>query len=104
VGIASDAVESVLSDDSPGERLDEWKDYSRHDIFHLYVMYRPTGGIWVPLREAQWDWSAHASMDDQGVWSLGLAGRGYQQLGSDCTTPPDWEGHFLDYTDIYIPA
>jgi len=67
---------------------------SASDTFTTWIMYKPTGGVWVPLQKYSWTWSA------QLTWSVNhwnitaafpkTAGAGPNYTPQDTTDPPQW--------------
>ena len=43
--------------------------YTVKDSFSMYLMYRPTGGIWAPFRQFNWGWEGTATNGTAG-WGL----------------------------------
>ena len=68
--------------DSPGELLRiGCVKTERADMFSMWMMYTPPGGIWVPLREVDWHWSGSAT-NTAGAWTI---------VSSDNGVDPDFE-------------
>jgi hypothetical protein len=59
------------SSDSPLTPLNDGEDGTYRREFHArdFLMYRPSGGIWVPLRQTRWGWAGafHASDNGNGT-------------------------------------
>ncbi len=89
--IDDNATVSFQSDDTPGAALFGYNYYYCSDQFEDYLMYRPTGGIWVTLKVSYWSWDGTAVMNlETGHWAC--TGFGYSfGPSSDSTELPIWE-------------
>jgi hypothetical protein len=52
------------------------------DVFEMWMMFKPNGGQWVPLRAVNWSWSGSATNGPSG-WSL--------QSGTNSINPTDFD-------------
>jgi hypothetical protein len=65
-----------------------WTKAYATDILTTYVMYRPTGGVWVPLQRLDWYW--HGDADNSlGYWSA-TGTTNVPNQASNTDTPPQW--------------
>ncbi len=48
---------SVGAAGSPQPNTNSYTQRSASDAFTTYVMYQPSGGVWVPLEKISWMWS-----------------------------------------------
>jgi len=64
------------------------------DSFCVYLMYRPDGGIWVPLKQANWGWSAVVTRRGDQYYDLYPAKVEPQvkASGKRSTKYPTWSG------------
>jgi hypothetical protein len=59
---------SASTRDSPAQQLNSpYDSYTRADTFTMFLMFQPTGGIFVPIRLVNWSWSGAASLSG-GTW------------------------------------
>ena len=65
-----------------------WTKAYANDIFTTYLMYRPIGGVWVPIQRLDWGW--HGDADNSlGYWSA--TGDDFMgPHGSNTSDPPRW--------------
>jgi hypothetical protein len=76
---ASHAPAITTLNDHPGLGLRNLVGATVTDSFNDYFMYRPNGGIWVPLGILSWGWNvnaAHAAAQQN--WLVGQDGWSYQ--------------------------
>ena len=61
--------------DSPGVSLNNppYIEVKANESFTTFLMYMPQNGIWAPLYQIQWGWSADAALKS-GAWSLNSSG------------------------------
>ena len=97
-GYTWDVSNTGYSGDSPAQLyttgdLDgggtNWYEATANDFFTTWIMYRPGGGVWVPLQKIDWSWDGNATKDTSGHWSVvGVA----NATASATTTndPPQW--------------
>ena len=101
-------ITSGFFKDSPGMYVSipaknySLKSASIDDQFTFYLMFQPwqtTGtNIWVTLREVHWSWSAAATKDYEGYWSLDS---GYPVLSVD---PPSYDSTYQPtWTRMVLP-
>lgn len=81
--------------DSPGNSVNGTQSTSFSDSFQLYLVYRPSGGIWVTLSKMNWSASASSSYDTTTAQHQVNAGAspsssGTGPSGSNSTELPDW--------------
>ncbi|MGA2061286.1 MAG: hypothetical protein ABSG67_12440 [Thermoguttaceae bacterium] len=100
VSVGSNATGNITGNDSPTSPLDNsLKTFSRNDAYDLYLMYKPTGGIWVTLSVLHWAWAGSATKNSQtGSWSLDSGSACYSiDTSIDSTLLPEWNdyGHNL---------
>jgi hypothetical protein len=97
--IGSNDTKTHSRNDTPGNILtqNDMKT-SADDNFELYLMYRPTGGIWVTLRKLEWHWKGSASKDVAGNWTLdsGSTSASVDPGSSDSTELPEWDNYFTN--------
>lgn len=66
-----------------------WTKAYGNDIFTTYLMYRPGGGVWVPIQRLDWGWSGNAD-NSLGYWSA--TGSDFMAPnGSNTDDPPQWD-------------
>lgn len=62
------------------------------DSYKSYLVYKPSGGIWVPLSVVKWDWSATASEPDPATNCVDdVPGTASTPQTSDAQIPPMWK-------------
>jgi hypothetical protein len=63
--------DGVNASDSPSISLQNppYVEVTRSDTFSTFLMYMPSGGIWVPLYQINWGWSGDAVFNGA-IWSL----------------------------------
>lgn len=57
--------------------------------YQMFLMFQPSGGIRVPLKLAEWNWSGTGNADTNGVWTLGST-NAPPPSGGDTTIFPVW--------------
>ena len=79
-------------DDSPS--LTAGDKSSRADNFTLYLMYKPTGGIWVTLQKVNWWWYYKGS-NQFGLWTWGDKGNSTtpQMHVVSASDLPEWDNY-----------
>lgn len=60
----------AFDDDSPDHPIDEKTYILRQDMFQTYLIFQPTGGIYVTLARLDWFWMAEAEKDASGNWTI----------------------------------
>jgi hypothetical protein len=96
--------------DAPAEPLDNstnsvWKTVSTSDNFTMWLMFKPAGGQWVPLRSVTWTWAGTAILNavptNGNYWSLtGSSNGNATPNDSDSTTYPQWNDNITNHTTI----
>ncbi len=95
----------IRSNDSPGAALFPATYFTtpdslnRVDSFTLTLIFKPSGGIWVPLGQLPWSWSGTA-VYAAGAWTLQS---GTQSVGSysTSTTFPSWTHNVTEVLGKY---
>jgi len=96
---------SLTSNDSPTGPLFN-DESSRHVAygFKTYLMYQPSGGIWVPLSEFDWNigadfvQSTNAGGALNGVWqSQNVSEPNSDLTGKPPAGEPTWQGYFTGF-------
>ncbi len=82
------------ADDLDGGGTD-WYESSAADSFSTWVMYRPPGGVWVPLQKLDWSWSGIAEKDIYGHWSA-AGSASAPQSATNSSDPPQWNSVVTD--------
>jgi hypothetical protein len=80
------------TEDSPGSILEsDQTTQNVSDSFQMWLMFRPPGGIWIPLRVVSWGWSASARQDGSGCsgWTIVSSSKTAVSV-SDTTEHPRW--------------
>ena len=76
--------------DSPSIGLQNITQVTISESFETWLMYRPPGGVWVPIQHYTWSWSGSASYDSStGTWS-GRGPRVDDATGKDTDDHPEW--------------
>lgn len=66
------------------------------DSMEMWLMFKPTGGQWVPLRAVNWSWSGSAT-NNTGTWTLESGSTHSVNPSSfDTTTYPQWNNNVTD--------
>ena len=65
----------------------DWYDSIAKDAFSTWVMYKPDGGIWVPLLKLDWGWNGEASKSN-GSWLV--TGTAPPPTQTVANTPQKW--------------
>ncbi|HEU6447731.1 MAG TPA: hypothetical protein VFV23_04765 [Verrucomicrobiae bacterium] len=65
----SATTESVTVDSPEEPLLRGRNEVTANDSFKMWLMFKPTGGNWIPLRIVNWNWSGIASLSGSN-WSL----------------------------------
>ena len=94
--------EGGATSDSPGQPLLGVGDIVA-DSFQMWLMYRPLGGNWVPLRIASWSWGG------SGIPNFTAGSNGWSLAGpyatltpeADTTTYPVWTSNSA--SDVFTP-
>jgi hypothetical protein len=102
--LATNALDTVypgsLSDsdqDSPSKLLNYYQYASVSDSFTIWLLYKPTGGQWVPLRQMDWHWSATATLNGTN-WSLINPSQPIPNSDYEATDYPKWTNNITDFS------
>jgi hypothetical protein len=101
---------TLTSEDSPSSALGSSgsmlskRSVNIDETYRMYVMFRPTGGIWVALGEIVWRWHASAAYDDptyKFVLTVGVGSSENTHLTDSAVFArmPLWQGNADDYLD-----
>ena len=94
--------------DAPDELLDNasnsvWKTVIISDKFTTWLMFKPSGGGWVPLENISWNWGGTATLNavpiNGNYWSLTAPTNGVS-TNSDSFAYPTWSSNIQDHTAI----
>jgi hypothetical protein len=106
------SVSSSEAIDAPAESLDNstnsvWKTVSTSDNFTMWLMFKPAGGQWVPLKGVTWTWAGTAILNaiptNGNYWSLtGSSNGNATPTNSDSTTYPQWNDNIVNHTTIIL--
>ena len=89
------------TDDSPSVGTDGALAVSDNQISEMWLMFRPEGGQWVPLRIVEWNWLGSATNSASG-WVLTDSSHSNNPPDSDAgTTYPIWTDNALDTNAFY---
>jgi len=85
--------------DAPGSTLTtNISQQNDSENFKTYLMYQPTGGIWVTLESMTWSWSGAATKGSGNVWTLNSgSSHSTNPSGSSDTTLPVWNNNISSY-------
>ena len=92
--------------DSPGIELSGFGAfYSTINSFHTYLLFQPSGGKMVPLKEADWSWGGNATLVDDTVsppiyQKASPASNPSASIGSDYLNHPVWTNNVFPITVI----
>jgi len=84
---------SIAASDNGGNN---WYDAFDSDTFTTWLMYKPAGGVWVPLQRVDWSWTGHVVKNKAtGMWNSATNGAqpvtgNTSNPGIDVDTPPQW--------------
>ncbi len=80
--------DTVTANDGGGS---DWYQVTASDQFTTWLMYRPSGGVWVPLQKYSWSWSGTMTKGTAG-WSLQSSSptSAATQSASVTDNPPSW--------------
>jgi hypothetical protein len=73
-----------------------WYDAFAGGSFTTWLMYKPNGGVWVPLQNVYWSWTGHVVKDKAtGMWNSATSGTqpvtgNTANQGTQTNTPPQW--------------
>ena len=97
---AASEASILKTDDAPGAvESTAYKHQTISDSYVTYVVYQPTGGIWVTLASMAWSWSAAATKGTGNVWTLDAGSSPTNSpSGSNSTTLPLWGSNITSYT------
>jgi hypothetical protein len=96
-------------EDNPGSTLDlgseKFAASVASDNFEMWMMFKPDGGQWVPLRAVNWSWGGSATNSipygDFG-WSLVSRTNSINPLDFDQLSHPEWQNNVTNAT--WIPS
>lgn len=99
--IEDSGVQAIIRADSPAQGFTGTIKASADDKFHLYLMYKPDGGIWVTLgRLQEWHWKGTVTQTGVNEWSI-LQGSTASSADDadppesyDSTDLPEWDSRF----------
>lgn len=77
------------------QALISWHRIFREDTFSMYLMYKPTNGVWVALRLVEWSWSGEMTKED-GTWRV----TDPTPMTPQTTTIPTGEAAFPTWVNI----
>jgi len=89
---------ATATTDSPTSRpLDNYIAVNRQDNMQMWLMYKPNGGQWVPLRKVNWGWNGSGTLSGGG-WHLSV-NQPSPNVGNDTDTkqPPEWTTNVTGY-------
>jgi hypothetical protein len=67
----------------------DWYESTAADFFSTWLMYCPSGGVWVPLQRVDWSWIGTATKDASGHWAaVGVANA--PASATNTNDPPQW--------------
>jgi hypothetical protein len=90
-------ISSDSTRDAPGQGLNsQWQNISISDNFNMWLMFKPTGGQWVPLKVVTWNWGGTASQTG-GVWTLNSSNNIVNPVGVDSLTYPSWTNSIVNF-------
>jgi hypothetical protein len=96
---------SGYADDTPCALLlaELWPYLNRRDRFESYLMFKPTGGIPVPIRQAEWGWKGAALYQENPAgWVSRLPFENPQSVGGANTYSfPTWTNNAANYPDFW---
>jgi hypothetical protein len=83
--------------DSPFQGLGgtAYKSASVSDSFTMFLLFRPAGGEWVPLRQVDWSWGAAANLVGA-TWVLTSTNNAVNPADSDSTAHPEWTDNWVN--------
>jgi len=81
--------DSCTSDSPNSQELSPYQAVSYSDSFEMWLMFKPDGGQWVPLRKVSWHWDGAGSK--YGItWTLDSHTDPGNPIDTDTTTYPLW--------------
>jgi hypothetical protein len=70
--------------------------------FTMYLMFKPTGGIYVPIRKIGWGWNAAATR--YVAWGSPTGAPYVEPNDSDATSHPEWTDNFIRFrNNVPVP-
>jgi hypothetical protein len=98
-----DTIAVNVSEDSPGKILNSSiMAVSVSDNFDRWLMFKPTGGKWVPLRKVSWNWGGAASLSGtnwtETNWVLTSSNNSVNPTDTDSTNYPQWNSNITNST------
>jgi hypothetical protein len=90
---------NLQTSDTPGEGVDPTDEgISSSDNFTMTLMFRPTGGQWVPLRLVNWSWSGIGTLSGTN-WVLTSSNNAANPSDTNSITHPQWSDNITSYTN-----
>jgi hypothetical protein len=87
--------------DSPHSRgLNNYIAVSRSDSYEMYLMFKPSGGQWVPLKTVNWNWGG-VGTNAIGVWSLSSHTNSTNLSDADAGTYPIWTQNLTNFYTLH---
>ena len=92
-------VTANIAVDSPiTPLLNGYREVTVTNSFKMWLMFKPTGGQWIPLRTVTWNWSGTALLSGTN-WVLASGSWSTNPLDADAGTIfPQWNGNVLNAT------
>jgi hypothetical protein len=95
--------------DTPAQPLQSaYYSYTRQDSFTMFLMFQPTGGIFVPVRLVNWSWGGTACMSpstapgcDERNWTLANANWIPNPSDAAPSGNPSWTCNAQDYINVW---
>jgi hypothetical protein len=85
------------TDDSPNSQdLSPYTSVSFSEVFEMWLMFKPSGGQWVPLQAVAWSWSG-AGYFDGSIWQLTDGSSTLNPTGINITTFPVWTDNLTNH-------
>jgi hypothetical protein len=86
------------SSDSPGQGVNfSTEAVSVSDNFNRWLMFKPNGGQWVPLRVVTWSWGGSGT-NIAGSWTLTSSNNAVNPTDTGTTNYPQWTGNITNFT------
>lgn len=93
----SPSVAGYEEDTQVAEGLDNlaYEEVEANDSFTMYLMFKPFGGVWVPVQQVDWDWNAKAVKGPTG-WDFPNAPTKNVPAAMRATGWPTWNTNVKD--------
>jgi hypothetical protein len=91
--------------DTPGTQLPNGNEYKQgicSDIFEMWMMFHPSGGIAVPLRAVNWSWGGTATNFMGIYWNLQTGTNSINPTDFPTESFPSWNSNVTNKT--LVPA